>query len=319
MPFPEKQYPLKIEQLQALLRRLPKQHKKIALVENELAKELTGYLGEQSLEYYYSFLNENEYGILKNIRLTNDGKIYFQLDTLILSANFLLILEIKNITGTLYFDSSLNQMIRFIDGKEEGFPDPVLQVNRQQWQLKRWLYQWNFPPVPIIGLVVISQPTTIIKTASEETKKYVIHAASLPEKLLELQAHYSKPILSKQSLNVLKRKILQQNLPYRFNPIEKFQISYDTLIKGVECPKCLQFDVIRKHGHWYCPNCQTKSKDAHIAALKDYSLLISRNITVLQACDFLRLPSRYIAIRLLQQMNLKSKGTTRDRIYELPF
>src|SRR5690606_22110274 len=123
-------------------------------------------------------------------------------------------------------------------------PDPVLQVNRQQWQLKRWLYQWNFPPVPIIGLVVISQPTTIIKTASEETKKYVIHAASLPEKLLELQAHYSKPILSKQSLNVLKRKILQQNLPYRFNPIEKFQISYDTLIKGVECPKCLQFDVI---------------------------------------------------------------------------
>ncbi|WP_197205174.1 nuclease-related domain-containing protein [Cytobacillus firmus] len=54
--------------------------------------------------------------------------INFQIDIIILTPYFISILEVKNISGSLYFNSIFTQMVRTIEDKEEGFPDPVKQV-----------------------------------------------------------------------------------------------------------------------------------------------------------------------------------------------
>lgn len=313
------EYPLKIQQLEALLRRLPHNHEKFALIEDDLSKELAGYIGEQSIEYYYSFLEKNRYEILSDIRLTNDGEYYFQIDALLLSTNFFIILEIKNISGTLYFDSSLNQMVRRLNNEEKGFLDPIMQVNHQQLQLKKWLHRCNFPQIPIIGLVIISQPSTIIKTSSEETKKYVLHAASLPEKIQQLQTHFPKPIITKQTVKNIKQKMQNEHRQYRFKPLDAYKIPYENLQKGIQCPKCTQFTVVRVNRNWLCTSCRMKNVEAHIPALKEYSLIVSNKISIRRMQDFLFLPSRYTAYRLLKNMNLKSEGGTWNRVYILPF
>ncbi|WP_166672524.1 MULTISPECIES: nuclease-related domain-containing protein [Cytobacillus] len=41
-----------------------------------------------------------EFIILKDIRLSNGNSDFYQIDVLLLCSNFLLILEIKNISGT---------------------------------------------------------------------------------------------------------------------------------------------------------------------------------------------------------------------------
>ena len=64
------------------------------MVSENLAKFMAGYKGELAIEYPLSFLPETEYRILHDIRLF-DQKHYFQIDTLIVSACFLLVLEIK--------------------------------------------------------------------------------------------------------------------------------------------------------------------------------------------------------------------------------
>lgn len=313
------QYPLKIQQLQALTRRLPKHHEKFQLIEDDLAKALAGHLGEQSVQYYYRFLDQDQFKILTDIRLTIDKEYYFQMDTIILSQNFFVILEIKNYTGSLFFDSSFNQMIRYIGDKEEGFPDPILQVSRQKQQFSQWLAKRKFPQIPIIGLVIISHPTTIIKTGSTETEKYVLHAENLPLKIRQLQSIYSRQLIPNETIRKIKQKMMREHKPYRLHPLDYYKLSYETLLKGIYCPNCSFYKMKRIYAYWYCPRCKIKSKDAHLAALKDYSLLISNQITNRKFRDFLELNSKYTAIRLLKEMNLKSEGSGWHKIYFLPF
>lgn len=74
--------------------------------------------------------------IFHGIRLTN-GKYFFQIDTLILSAKFALILEVKNFSGTLFFDPQFKQMIQTtLNGEERGYPHPIEQANLQAEELK---------------------------------------------------------------------------------------------------------------------------------------------------------------------------------------
>lgn len=313
------EFPLKIEQLEALLRRLPKKHEKISLIEELLAKLLNDQLGEQSMEYYYRLLEEDHFEIVTNIRLTNDRKNYFQIDTILLSTNVIIILEINNYIGTLYFDSSFNRLVRYIDDKEEHYLDPIVQVNQQQLQFKNWLAKRKFPLIPIIGLIVFSQPSTVIKTTANETNNYVLHATNLPEKILQIQNVYSRHYISKQTIRKIKQKIVQEHEPYYQNPMQIFDIPYEALQKGIQCPTCSLFKMARDHGIWYCTNCHTKSRDAHLEALKDYSLLVSNKITNRKFRDFLQLPSKYTAYRLLKHMNLKSYGNTWNKTYLLPF
>ncbi|MBU8771105.1 nuclease-related domain-containing protein [Cytobacillus oceanisediminis] len=132
--------PIRIRQNEALIRRIPAAHPQRSTIEGDLAKRRVGYRGEQSLDYYLSHLPDKEFTILHDLRLFN-GSTYFQIDTLILSPYFALIIEVKNILGTLLFDETFNQFIRTRNEKEEGFPNPLIQAKRQKTQLKTWLIQ----------------------------------------------------------------------------------------------------------------------------------------------------------------------------------
>ncbi|WP_367888742.1 nuclease-related domain-containing protein [Alteribacillus bidgolensis] len=63
-------------------------------MEKDAAKWFAGYKGEQSIDYPLTFLPSNKFYIRHGLRLF-DGSHYFQIDTLILSWDFFLILEVK--------------------------------------------------------------------------------------------------------------------------------------------------------------------------------------------------------------------------------
>ncbi|MDA6162049.1 nuclease-related domain-containing protein, partial [Escherichia coli] len=78
-----------------------------------------------------SHLPDKEFTILHDLRLFN-GSTY----SLILSPYFALIIEVKNILGTLLFDETFNQFIRTRNEKEEGFPNPLIQAKRPENTIK---------------------------------------------------------------------------------------------------------------------------------------------------------------------------------------
>jgi hypothetical protein len=310
---------IKIKKLEVLQRRLIYHHPKTAAIEDELGSRLAGHYGEQSTDYFLKPIEENGFYIFNDLRLPSLGT-YFQIDTLLISSRYLLILEVKNISGTLNFDH-LNQVIRIRDdGMEESFSNPIFQVKRQHAHLIDWLSQNHIPPIPVHFLVVMSNPKTIIKAppANKEVRHIITHSPYLQERVKEFQNRHTAEKLTKRELTKLSKLLVRAHTPENPDLLSRFQIAEKDIIKGVYCTTCLFLPVNRKKGSWHCPKCLTKSNDLHLYSLMDYTLLYGTAITNKQCCDFLRLPSRHVAKRLLSEMNLPQTGVKKGTIYTLP-
>ena len=148
MIIKERGVPLSIRTLEALGRRISPNHPSFQLIKSDLTKRKAGLRGEQSLDYYLNEPALDHYSIFHDIRLSVHGHP-FQIDTLMLTNQFVLILEVKNISGTLHFDQKFNQLIRTTsDGREEGFPDPFSQVSQLAKTTSRLASHRKIPPHP---------------------------------------------------------------------------------------------------------------------------------------------------------------------------
>ncbi|USK33484.1 NERD domain-containing protein [Bacillus sp. F19] len=310
--------PVYIHKLEALLRRLPPDDHKRTHIKEVLAKRMAGYRGELSIDYPLSFLAEEDYFIFHDIRIF-DGTHYFQIDTLILSKWFILVLEVKNIAGKIFFDSHFHQLIRTLDEKEEAFPEPILQVERQCFQFTKWLQLNKFPFIPVEPLVIFTSPRAILRTLPDNQHIFetVILNAKLPAQTETLRKIHQKEMYTSKLIQKLSRRIVKEHCPADVNILQQFTISQKELVKGVFCPACSASLMRRGRGRWICRECSFFSKDAHIESLSDYNLLISQSITNKELRNFLNLSYIHIASKLLISLNLPVTGETRNRSYNL--
>ncbi|WP_054636847.1 nuclease-related domain-containing protein [Thalassobacillus sp. C254] len=310
--------PRYLQQLEALLRRLPENHPKREAISEDLAKRRAGYQGEKNIDYPLSFLPEKEYHIFHDLRLF-DGSHHFQIDTLIVSPRFILILEVKNITGTLFFDSAFNQLIRTRDGKEEAFPDPLIQVERQSLQLKKWLKNNNYVNMPVSELVVIGSPRTLLKTAPGNQYIYnkVILAPKLPQEITKLEKTFPTKVIHSKRFLKLSSLLIDHHCPLHVNVLKRYEITDKEVLKGVCCPQCNYVPMTRARGKWMCFQCLHTSKDCYKETLHDYSLLINSTITNKKAREFLLVSSQTVMKSLLANANLSHSGATKGTLYHL--
>lgn len=192
---------LSIRKLEALIRRLPPYHPKLPFISEELSKKMAGYKGECSLDFYLEFLDPKQYFIFHDIRLKDDSR-FFQTDTLIMTRSDLIIIEVKNIAGTIYFDPLFNQLIRIKEGKEMTFPNPLIQVKRHESQLKKWFRNNGLREMPIHSFIVISNPQTVIRTTPDNSliSQKVIHREAIPSKIIQFENSLHPSTFSEKEL-----------------------------------------------------------------------------------------------------------------------
>lgn len=313
----ERTIPIKILASEALLKLLPTEFAKRALIEKDLAKRKAGFRGEQATDYFVHQLPDKEYTILHDLRLFN-GQDYFQIDTLILSSTFALILEIKNISGTLYFDSKFKQLIRYKDENEDGFLDPISQAERQKRELGVWLRKQDII-IPIEFLVVISNPSSIIKTDTQNYRafKNVLHAHDLIDRIGKMGMTFTEERLTKREISKLAKILNKSHVPETFNVLDYYKIPAGTLIKGVRCLKCGKSLMKRIYGNWQCTVCKHRDRNAHLQALLDYYYLMGNTITNQQFREFLQLSSADLGQKLLKSLKLPHSGENKGRVYYL--
>ncbi|MCP1095759.1 NERD domain-containing protein [Peribacillus frigoritolerans] len=316
----KRKVPLAVRKLRALACRLPPNHPKVPIIMNDLKKREAGYKGECSIDFPLSFLEPKSYFIFHDLRLQDQSR-FFQLDTLLISKKYALIIEVKNIAGSIYFDPHFNQLIRTIEGKETAFPDPVTQVSRQESQLTNWFLKNGFPSLPILSLIVISNPQTIIRTALENHELHykVIHRDALPAKINQMEHSITESSFSEKNLKKAIRVMNNHHIDADFSILKRYNLTEKDLIKGVICENCKGNKLFRRHGTWLCNQCQLSSKKAHIPALRDYYYLLGSTITNRQLRNFLNISSSSSATRILQSLNLTSSGANKGRVYSLYF
>lgn len=287
-------------------------------IERDLAKSWAGYHGERSL-FYYLRLPEKDYIIFHDLRLPN-GTSFFQIDILILSTKFALILEVKNIIGTLYFDQPSSQLIRTLNEKEEGLPDPITQAKRHKKQLENWFKENLHIQLPVEYLIVITNPSTIIKTDPRKYQlfKKVIHSSLFLERFEEIRGRYNEEIYESKQLRKITKLLLKSHTPPTFDILKMYQLTEKEIKTGVQCPSCGFLPIIRKSRKWFCSRCDKYDKHAHIQAVYDYFLLIDKTLTNEKLRNFLHLSSSDTATRLLKSMNLSSHGSNKGKVYHSP-
>jgi hypothetical protein len=307
--------PIHVPVLGSLLRRINPSHPKIAHLQADLAKYLRGYRGEKAVSYYLDFLPEKENYIFHSLRLPS-GPYSFQIDYLILTNRYALILECKNFFGTLYFDDDFKQMIRIANENEEGFQDPISQAKWHQHQLRTFL-KFLHISLPIDYFVVIGDPSTIVKTSPKyrEALKKVVHGHSLLEKIADVDKSFEKEVLNAKDIRKLSKLLLKNHTPEEFNPLKRYGISREEISTGIRCLNCKSSPMIRQKRTWFCPKCGWKDRNAHISALEDYFHLMGSTITNKQFREFVHLESESIAKRLLGAQNLSILGLNKGRVY----
>lgn len=316
----ERDKPLELYQLEALHRRLLPLHRLKEKVFSDLSRARAGIRGEREVDFPLKFLNEQDYLIIQGLRLPDQNGT-FQIDNLILSEKYILILEIKNWYGTVIFGEN-GQVTRIGDnGIEEGFPNPIPQAKLQQHRLQKWLHSNGISHIPIEFFVVISFPSTMIKSVSAAfpIPDKVIHNSHLLFEIRNLDEVYQKPMIKMPQLRELAQDLIKAHTPLNTNILKKYGITAQELIKGVFCPKCSEVPMIRKREKWYCRRCHHTSKIAHFPALNDYQWLVGDYITNRAARDFLRVDSPYVVKEILKKAAISYSGENKGRSYKLDF
>ena len=276
-----------------------------------------GYNGELSLEFPLSFLPYDKFLIFHALRI-HDANGIFQIDILLLSANFILIIEVKNIWDHVIFDD-MGQAVRVENDKTKAFTNPIDQVNLQHLRFLRWLRQFNFPSIPIEKIVVYSNPNTVLKnhTNDKVITEVVMHKEKILQKIDELTRMYHTPCFSEEHLMNLAFQLLTAHVSEEVDILNKYNVSSDELIKGVFCQECNIAPMRWIRGKWNCSSCKTSSKTSHQWALVDYGLLKSAYINNRSARDFLQVDSEKVARNLLQKENFERLGTTSGVKYKM--
>ncbi|REJ10259.1 nuclease-related domain-containing protein [Halobacillus trueperi] len=304
--------PVGIEVLKMLLRRLHPHHPSIPEIKERLFREQAGHKGEKALIYPLSLLSDDLF-IFYNLRLKS-GDHFFQNDALILSKEWVLLVEAKYMAGQLNIDDK--QLIQTTEKGLMAYDSPLTQVRRHKYLLQKWVDQHGLPPLPIYCVVANSHPKSII-TCADAGSDFVIRSNALHELIISLNKQ--KPALNDSHLQKFITVLLNSNHPLSFNYLSHFNISHKDLRPGIHCTGCEYLGMTRHHGSWLCKKCSSKDKNAHTPALKDYYFIYGPQITNADLRAFLMIRPPATANRFLHTLNLPFKGKNRGRVYYLNF
>ncbi|WP_107840338.1 nuclease-related domain-containing protein [Metasolibacillus meyeri] len=269
---------------------------------NELIRVQQGLVGEYYVDRQWDDMQLNTpYFLLHDFQTSKH-----QIDTLFLCHQFLLILEIKNITGIIEIDNTPHQFTRKLkDGSVQGFRNPLNQAQRHQRMLEQYIRT-----LPIFYVVVLAHPKTIIERIPPNAP--IIHSSGLESYVRDLLASHP-PCLTNDHLE----QLLQQLLQMRVSVKPKLNIDASLMRRGVLCNQCAA-QMYYKHGNFICLDCVLKDDGTLLQrALSDYYLLVDEWISNEQFRTFLGIDSIHAAKRLLKKLELPYVGEKRVRKYRI--
>lgn len=307
----ERTSPILIDGLKAAIKRTPNHHPAFPKIQAQLVNVQAGFGGEQELDRvlrHYQFPEETY--ILNDLSLSSSS--LFQIDTVILTPEFALICEVKNIAGELSVKDNPPQLIRVADdGKISGFLSPLAQVSNTCQLFEDWLLDRAIH-LPVYGCVVLAY--TKQRITLPPTEIATLFPRLVPKHVRSILT--GNPIVNHDELTSLAERLLNAHKEFAPVPVcVQFNIKPSHIIGGVECPGCNRLGMWKRGKSWYCPSCKTLSHDAHRQAILDWFLLIGAPLTNKACRTFLGMKSPRSTLRLLTDMELVPSGNNRGRTY----
>jgi hypothetical protein len=273
-----------------------------------------GIGGEQQVadalgRYQFSFRNN----IFHDLSLSSDT--YFQIDHLLKTPQYGVVLETKNLAGSLEFRDNPPQLIqKREDGQIKYYESPVVQLEHNIELFSAWLSQRNID-LPLYGAIVLAYPKQHVEIPPANTK--ILFPNLVPPFIKSLPQQGKG--LDTSTFNWLSSELLRCHQTYIPKPVcESYQIPVGDIQPGVRCESCGKIGMIKAPRTWHCPVCKVNHHLAHVRTLAEWFLVVKRTITNRECREFLGVDI-HTATRILQSLPLQTKGTFRNRYYFLDF
>lgn len=290
-----------------LLRRLPKTHDQYSTFQEEFSRLDAGIAGEtrvarEMLDIPYNYI------WLKNYQCFSPQNTPHQIDFIIFSPHFAVVLEVKNISGNLYFQPESKEFYRVRnDGQIDYFRSPFDQAIRHQQLLEQLFEMWS-TPLPVTYAVVNTNTNSRIGTTFEGLP--IFHISYLRVYLNQLLSKYPSRNID---LFALKDKL--QSFSVVFPP--RKLVNDSEILTGIICNVC-HSKMIYNQGISICANCKNRTYNGILETLRDYYFLINTTISNSEFRWFSEIECKSRASKILSRLPLNKIGNYRSTRYIIP-
>ncbi|CEG21974.1 Nuclease-related domain protein [Planococcus massiliensis] len=310
MIIKHREKPIKIEGYEALLRRMSLQHPMRNTISDVLKGAQAGIGGEERLDEMLEFFDP-PYPHLFIHDLSLPEKI--QIDTLLITQSFLMILEVKNMSGKLRLTtnpSGLHQTLA--NGQEKTYKSPVVQAETAKIKMEKVLKRFSYP-LKIETAIVLAYPSQTMEGVPPG-----VNVWKADEVMVQLHRFQStEPLITLEQMNAIGQLLLSMHQPYQPFPLApKFNIAFHEIESGVFCEQCRVKKMNKINRRWHCKTCNFFSGNAHLMALDEWFMIYKSTITAKECMNFLGLRDSDTARRILKNVDLEESGSRCFRTYQ---
>ena len=281
-----------------------------SVIQQELHRLEAGFAGEMKLkqtlsDYYF----KTDHHIFYNFECMNENGFSHQMDAILVTPLFIVIFEVKLLSGVLFYKPAQHEFYRIHNEKRENFRNPLDQVYRHQLFLEQCLRKWQIT-IPVYFAVVIANQQAILDESLENFP--IFHISGVPNFIENLYRNTAK---SNANMNMIVTKLnqLYQTLPPRRS------ISLDRLRKGVLCRQCgYKNFMVYHYGTFTCIVCRAKSRDVLFETLYHYRILIGEKISNRQFREFFGMTNIKTCSNILSRLGFEKCGSKRGTYYIIP-
>ncbi|WP_033541898.1 nuclease-related domain-containing protein [Planococcus sp. CAU13] len=295
--------------------RLPENHPQRPYLENQLHRKTAGERGEERMQKkFIEFRPDCKFTVLWNIGLKMEGWIT-QFDGIVITEKGIIILDSKNVSDDLHFNNETDEFIRLNSkGERLILENPVYQLNKNILFLTEWFEERNLP-LPVKGLIIYTSANCMFQ--SKPTGAPVCKTYQMNGYLYEILRSFPSDT-APLNINKIRKLIEKNHTPYRRKPLcQTYFINSAELRRGVLCPECKDYLMVRDKRSWICHDCQYKDATAHHLALQEYLTFIDTSITNKDFRSFCLLDSPAAARRILVQYDFFISGDHKSRQYRI--
>ncbi len=306
--------PKLLKGLLALERRLPHHHERYKYITDELHNTRAGYGGELEYDRYMKEVRTDfPHAILHDLSLQHEG-VYFQIDSLFISPESIIISEIKNRADKIMITSNPIQFLQVNDkGISQLFRSPIAEVERKVQFLEKWLWKRNIH-VPVKGIIVFAYNNQMQIEGKPSMPIYTSYEAPAFFRSLSPE----KEILGDRDISRIAKELTNSHREYNPYPLIQFyKIQPQSLKKGVFCTTCtVPTTMLWTSRRWECRVCGKRDSDSHMEAIEEWFMLMPHKLTNQAFCEFTGITDRHTAKRMLARCKLKHQGIGRGSRYE---
>ncbi|WP_203246010.1 nuclease-related domain-containing protein [Sporosarcina beigongshangi] len=282
-------------------------------MQKQLYRIGAGYSGECNVD---SYIERTQFPqvmkIFTDVHLCNSPKFTFQIDTLIITERYVLIIEVKTLKDSVRFIPNPPHLVQVLETGDEVVLDcPVYQIESNKSNLDEWLRRRGIH-LKTLGLLVLANPNTkVIDTPNDFP---IIYKKQIPFYLQKLRS--AERILTIGKIEELSELLHAEQ--QQFNPFplcSYYHIQPEDLRKGLLCSNCHGQLQQKNRETWYCQRCSKKAEDPYNDGIRDWFKLVKNSMTSRECRSFLNLKDGNAAYYILSKSTLIKQGKFKSAFY----